>query len=244
MDALRVSRMIVLALFASAVVACQGSAEVQEAEAAPEPATGGVPWPAPSDPLDRAIAAGLEPETQEFLNFHVHAHLDVFVNGSPVEVPAGIGIDITDPAVHTTQSDLGPTYGGIDPGCAEPCISPLHTHDPTGVLHTESAVDDPNSLGQFFTEWGVALTPECVGGYCSPDASIQVFVDGEAFRRRSRRHRTRGPAGDRHRDRFTARGDPFRVPRRRGRLVQACCRRMIGHDEANREPAQHGNPMV
>jgi hypothetical protein len=181
MDALRVSRMIVLALFASAVVACQGSAEVQEAEAAPEPATGGVPWPAPSDPLDRAIAAGLEPETQEFLNFHVHAHLDVFVNGSPIEVPAGIGIDITDPAVHTTQSELGPTYGGIDPGCAEPCISPLHTHDPTGVLHTESAVDDPNSLGQFFTEWGVALTPECVGGYCSSDASIQVFVNGEVF---------------------------------------------------------------
>ena len=27
----------------------------------------------------------------------------------------------------------------------------------------------------------MALTPECVGGYCSPDASIQVFVDGEAF---------------------------------------------------------------
>ena len=181
MDALRVSRMIVLALFASAVVACQGSAEVQEAEAAPEPATGGVPWPAPSDPLDLAVAAGLEPETHEFLDYHVHAHLDVFVNGSPVEVPAGIGIDITDPAVHTTPSDLGPTYGGIDPPCAQPCISPLHTHDPTGVLHTESAVDDPNSLGQFFTEWDVALTPECVGGYCSSDASIQVFVNGEVF---------------------------------------------------------------
>ena len=27
----------------------------------------------------------------------------------------------------------------------------------------------------------MALTPECVGGYCSPEASIQVFVDGEAF---------------------------------------------------------------
>ena len=26
-------------------------------------------------------------------------------------------------------------------------------------------------------------------------------------------------------------------------VVQAWCRRMIGHDEANREPAQHGNPM-
>jgi hypothetical protein len=181
MDAWRVGRTIALASLAVALVACQDSAEDQEAAAAPEPETGGVPWPAPPDPLDRATAAGLEPETHEFLNFHVHAHLDVFLNGSPVEVPAGIGIDITDPAVHTTPSDLGPTYGGIDPPCAEPCISPLHTHDWTGVLHTESAEDHPNTLGQFFTEWGVALTPECVGGYCSPEASIKVFVDGEAF---------------------------------------------------------------
>jgi hypothetical protein len=48
-------------------------------------------------------------------------------------------------------------------------------------LHTESAADQPNTLGQFFTEWGVTLTAQCVGGYCSPDASIQVFVDGEPF---------------------------------------------------------------
>ena len=172
--------MIAPALLLAGLVACQDP-EVQEADPAPEPASGGVPWPAPSDPLDRAKAAGLEPETHEFLDFHVHAHLDVFVNGSPVEVPAGIGINITDPAVHTTQSDLGPTYGGIDPPCAEPCISPLHTHDSTGILHTESAVNHPNTLGQFFKEWGVALTAQCVGGYCSPDASIQVFVDGDAW---------------------------------------------------------------
>jgi hypothetical protein len=181
MDTWRLGRTIALVVLALGLVACQGSAEEQEAPAAPEPETGGVPWPAPPDPLALAMAAGLEPETHEFLDFHVHAHLDVFVNGSPVEVPAGIGIDITDPAVHTTPSDLGPTYGGIDPPCAQPCISPLHTHDWTGVVHTESAEDHPNTLGQFFTEWGVALTPECVGGYCSPEASIQVFVDGEAF---------------------------------------------------------------
>ena len=173
--------MIALALLAATLLACQGTAEVQEAEAAADPPTGGVPWPAPSDPLDRTVEAGLEPETQEFLDYHVHSHLDVFVNGSPVEVPAGIGINIADPAVHTGPSDLGPTYGGIDPPCEQPCISPLHTHDATGTLHTESAADQPNTLGQFFTEWGVTLTDQCVGGYCSPDASIQVFVDGEAF---------------------------------------------------------------
>lgn len=62
-----------------------GSAEVEEPQAAPEPASGGAPWPAPSDPLDRTVDAGLESATHEFLDFHIHAHLDVFVNGEPVE---------------------------------------------------------------------------------------------------------------------------------------------------------------
>lgn len=173
--------MAALALLVVLVVACKSSPEVQKAKPAPEPASGGVPWPAPSDPLDRIVASGLEPVTHEFLNHHVHAHLDVFINGKPVEVPAGIGINIADPAVKSGDSDLGTTYGGIDPPCAEPCISPLHTHSVDGVLHTESAVDAPNTLGEFLTEWGVALTTECVGGYCSPDASIQVFVNGDPF---------------------------------------------------------------
>jgi hypothetical protein len=167
-------------LLVALLTGCGSSADVEdEARPAPEPASGGAPWPAPSDPLDRVVDAGLEPATHEFLDFHVHAHLDVFVNGEAVEVPGGIGINIDDPAVKTLESSAGPAYGGIDPPCEEPCISPLHTHGPDGVLHTESAVDDPNTLGQFFTEWGVALTDECVGGYCEPEAPIQVFVDGE-----------------------------------------------------------------
>jgi hypothetical protein len=171
-------RTIALAMIVVALVACDGAPEVQDAKPAPEPASGEIPWPAPADPLDLAVAAGLEPTTHEFLDFHVHAHLDVFVNGSPVEVPAGIGINIEDPAVHTVEDELGTTYGGIDPPCAQPCISPLHTHGTDGILHTESAVDQSNTLGQFFTEWGVELTDTCVGGYCSPGASIQVFVNG------------------------------------------------------------------
>jgi hypothetical protein len=181
MHALRGGRTIALVVIVAALVACGGAPEVQDPKPAPEPASGGIPWPAPSHPLDLTVAAGLEPTTHEFLDFHVHAHLDVFVNGSPVEVPAGIGINIEDPAVHTVEDDLGTTYGGIDPPCAQPCISPLHTHGTDGILHTESEVDQPNTLGQFFTEWGVELTDTCVGGYCSPGASIQVLVNGEPY---------------------------------------------------------------
>jgi hypothetical protein len=147
------------------------------AAAAPTPAHDAAPWPAPPDPIRRTRAAGLVPEPREQLRYHVHAHLDVFVNGDPVVVPAGIGIDITDPGVQTGP---GPSYGGIAQ-CEHPCISPLHTHDTTGILHTESQIDHPNTLGEFFIEWGVALNDRCVGGYCEPDASIQVFVNGTSY---------------------------------------------------------------
>src|SRR5437867_13445367 len=83
-----------LALLVIAFVACHGSPQVQEAKPAPEPASGGVPWPAPSDPPDRIVDAGFEPITHEFLNYHVHGHLDVIDNVEPVEVRADARIHI------------------------------------------------------------------------------------------------------------------------------------------------------
>ena len=148
---------------------------------APKPAHDAAPWPAPADPLRLTRAAGLKPEPREQLRFHVHAHLDVYVNGVHVRVPAGIGIDIKNPGVHvfTDTPDGSKAYGGIRL-CKTPCISPLHTHDDTGILHTESATPKPNRLGQFFTEWHVRLGRTCVGGYCRPD-NIQFYVNGNLY---------------------------------------------------------------
>ena len=88
---------------------------------APTPAKDAAPWPAPADPMKLAEKAGLTPETHEFLLLHVHAHLDVFVNGRPVTVPAGIGIEIHDPGVHSAKEKDGSlAYGFIDPPCAQP----------------------------------------------------------------------------------------------------------------------------
>ena len=121
-------------------------------------------------------------EVIEHLKYHVHAHLDVFVDGQPVLVPPGVGIDIENPAVREFSGPLGPGYGGIEPpGCERPCISELHTHDPDGVLHTESLTDEVHTLGQFFVEWDVDLTEECVADYCAPDTAIEFYVDGELF---------------------------------------------------------------
>ncbi len=148
--------------------------------AAPIPESGAPPWSAPSDPLDKTAEAGLTPERKEFFGIHLHAHLDVFVNGEPVEVPAAIGIDITDPGVQVFDDPGGTSYGGIEL-CDEPCISPLHTHDASGVLHTEAQEDETNTLGQFFIEWDVRLDEQCVGGFCEPEAPIAVFVDGQPY---------------------------------------------------------------
>jgi hypothetical protein len=141
-----------------------------------------VVWAAPADPMARARAAGLAPERAESFVHHVHAHLDVFVNGQAVTVPAGIGINIHDPGVHVFPDIAGATgYGGINPPCATPCISPLHTHDVSGVIHTESPTKVDNTLGQLFVEWDVKLDAKCVDRYCAPNTKIAVYVDGERF---------------------------------------------------------------
>jgi hypothetical protein len=167
---------------AGLLLASAGSpAAAPNAAPAPMPKTGAVPWPAPPDPLRRTRLAGLAPEKHEFLQYHVHALLEIFLNGKPVRIPAGIGINIHDPGVQSGKLEDGTTgYGGIRE-CKQPCISPLHTHDGSGVLHTESKHNRPNRLGQFFTEWAVALSDRCVGGYCSPKAPLAFYVDGRPY---------------------------------------------------------------
>jgi hypothetical protein len=137
-------------------------------------------WPLPPAARAAALAeaAGLSLEVREHLAHHVHAHLDVFIDGEHRTVPAGIGIVIDNPDVRTFDDNLGRSYGGIEE-CAEACISPLHTHDTSGVLHTESATEQDNTLGQLFTEWDVRLDGECVGDFCADETPILVFVDGE-----------------------------------------------------------------
>ena len=159
----------------------RGQARQAEPETASSDADAAVLWPAPPDPLERTVAAGLQPERKEFLIHHAHAHLDIFVDGKPIVVPAGIGINIDDPEVQRFDDPDGAVaYGGIT-RCRKPCISPLHTHDATGIIHTESKSPEPNTLGQFFEEWGVRLGESCVGEYCSPER-IAFYVDGNRYR--------------------------------------------------------------
>jgi hypothetical protein len=152
-------------------VACGSPSEPDTPDASPSPTVEAIAlWPLPDDPMALARKAGLEPLRSESLEYHVHAHLDVFKDGRPVVVPGGIGIDITDPKVKRFDEPNGAAFGGIEKPCAKPCISPLHTHGVDGVIHTESPTPKQNTFGQFLTEWDVNLP-----------SGTKVYVDGDEY---------------------------------------------------------------
>jgi hypothetical protein len=118
----------------------------------------GPPWPANNGPSLqlRLRKIGLEPLREEGQVLHIHQHLDLYVDGKQVTVPAQIGIDAA---------------GGF--------ISDLHTHDTSGVMHVESPMQQSFSLGQFFAVWGVRLDGKCIGGTCAgAGKSLRAWVDG------------------------------------------------------------------
>jgi hypothetical protein len=120
------------------------------------------PWPLPADARPYIAAAGLMVLGEEQLEVHYHAHLDVIADGQKVTVPAGVGFVVED----------GKATG----------ITVLHTHDTSGVVHIESATRSPYTLGQFVTEWGVALSSSQLGGlHADADHVLQTYVNGRRF---------------------------------------------------------------
>jgi hypothetical protein len=114
-------------------------------------------WPAPADASAQVKAAGLPMLGAEGQVLHIHSHLDVFVDGKAVTVPAEIGIDE-----------------------AKQQISPLHTHDPSGVVHIESPVKADFTLGEFMTEWHVPLSKDALGPLKTGGGKeLHVYVNGK-----------------------------------------------------------------
>jgi hypothetical protein len=139
------------------------------------------PWGLPHDALGQIAYAGLTPLLGNLVR-HDHDHLDVIVNGLPVTVPAGIGM--AEPADFgplgcppSTQD--GDCYAGdfFDGLVAD---APLHTHTTSGIIHLETDRLVTFRLGQFFDEWGVRLTQNCLGGYCvGGGKELRVYVNGK-----------------------------------------------------------------
>ena len=145
----------------------------------PAPAPGangseGVPVPAAAPLADTSTIAtgqsvnGIACDTGEQLVYHIHAHLTIFVNGTPRQVPAGIGI----PGAVATQTPRGPF---VESGT---CFYWLHTHAPDGIIHIESPVQKTYTLGDFFDEWGQPLSATQVG---SAKGHVTALYNGQVY---------------------------------------------------------------
>jgi hypothetical protein len=131
----------------------------------------------PVDTLDRARAAGFTPTAEETGDFHAETHLDLFVDGEPQTIPAGVGINIADSSLYTGNRYGARTYV-VDGTCPAPCVSPLHNHDIGGFIIQASAQPFDATLGQFFQEWGVTLSADCLKDRCAP-GSVTAYVNGQ-----------------------------------------------------------------
>lgn len=147
----------------------------------PAPASGplgpeGIPIPqAPQLASNASIATGqtvegIQCNAGEKLAYHVHTHLTIFVNGSPRQIPYGIGIV---PPRQLENTSSGPFVA------AGSCFYWLHTHADDGIIHIESPTYKTYSLGQFFAIWRQPLGPDQVG---PAKGKVTAFFNGQLYK--------------------------------------------------------------
>jgi hypothetical protein len=98
---------------------------------------------------------GIQCNASEQALFHIHAHLTIFVNGAPRQVPQYVGFD------------------------DNTCLYWLHTHAPDGIIHIESPVTRTFTLGNFFDVWRQPLGPNQVGPV---RGKVTAFYNGALYR--------------------------------------------------------------
>jgi hypothetical protein len=133
-----------------------------------EPIPDGPPLASPSPDATGAAVDGIQCSAGEQVAYHIHAHLSIFVDGQPSQIPGGIGI----PGAQSTQAASGPfvTTGQ--------CFYWLHTHTADGIIHVESPTQQTYTLGNFFNVWHQPLTTSRVG---PATGRVTAYVDGKLF---------------------------------------------------------------
>jgi hypothetical protein len=118
---------------------------------------GDAPWqPELSRLFDRLYTIGVPALQSEGDVLHTHQHLDIYIHGKTIPIPSGIGVN---------------ERAGF--------ISPLHTHDTSGVIHVESDRIRNFNLGEVFDVWGLRFDGKCIGSYCADKENpLLVYVNG------------------------------------------------------------------
>lgn len=108
---------------------------------------------------------------QQSVKYHIHAHVDIFVNGQQERIPAGTGIPgpISEHLTNGVFDDNRVPNG---------CLYWLHVHANDGVVHVESPYKHTFTLGQFFDIWQQPLGPNQVG---PARGTVVAFVNGKRF---------------------------------------------------------------
>jgi hypothetical protein len=148
----RVAGTVAALLFLSSAVGCQvGPA----APAAADLRTGAPPWDAPRDAVSYIDKAGFERLPLDFSGPSPYTlTIAVTVDGKPVQVAAGIGID----KLRAEQAAV-------------------HTHTTDGVVWVEAKTTTEHpTLAQFFTLWGVRYDANCLADACT---ALKVTVNGQ-----------------------------------------------------------------
>jgi len=97
---------------------------------------------------------GISCNPMEQAVFHIHAHLDIIINGVYFLVPSQVGIPSN-------------------------CFYWLHTHDESGIVHIEAPIQRDFTLGQFFDIWGKKLSNDQIFNYVSSaNNPLNVYING------------------------------------------------------------------
>ncbi|HTU70022.1 MAG TPA: hypothetical protein VMF11_06840 [Candidatus Baltobacteraceae bacterium] len=106
-------------------------------------------------------------------NYHIHVFIGIYVNGSELALPEGLGI----PGSGNPPPDYI-NYGS--------CFYATHTHDSTGVFHVEYT--NPNDVPitqpvfqtqDLFNIWGITVSPTQFGQFAGP---VTVYTSGQVYR--------------------------------------------------------------
>lgn len=103
-----------------------------------------------SDPPIDGIQCG----AMEQLGYHIHAHLDIFVDSNTLNVPPLVGI--TDSYFYW-----------------------LHTHDQSGIIHIESPIKRDFTIGQFLDIWNKKYgVKQIFNKPITDNKNLSVYVNG------------------------------------------------------------------
>jgi len=101
------------------------------------------------NPIDGIICEPMEGSV-----FHIHAKLDIFINGQNFTLPALIGI-------------------------TDNCFYWMHTHDESGIIHIEAPIQKTFTLGQFFDIWKQKLSNHQILNYTADNNHLlNVYING------------------------------------------------------------------